>query len=249
MELKTKYPQGGEKSLIKAILNREVPSGKLPSAVGVVVNNTTTAAAIRDAIIEGKPLLDKVVTVTGKGINNPKNIRAVIGTPIINLLEKCGYSEEKTEKLIMGGPMMGMAQLTLEVPIIKGTSGILALTKEEINYCKPKQCISCGKCVEVCPMRLEPLMYGRLAKLSQWEEMNDYHLMDCMECGSCSFICPANRPLTEAIKIGKAKLRSMKSRRKKVAKILKMGPSPHIRTSETVEKVMYDVIIALLPAL
>ncbi|MEG1582768.1 MAG: electron transport complex subunit RsxC [Cetobacterium sp.] len=210
MPLKTMYPQGGEKSLIKAILNKEVPSGKLPSAVGVVVNNTTTAAAIYDAVVNGLPLLDKVVTITGKAIAEPKNLRAIIGTPISDLLENCGYKEDEAEKIVMGGPMMGMAQFTLEVPVIKGTSGLLALTKEETNYCKPKACIGCGKCVDACPMSLEPIMYARFAAFSQWEEMANYHLMDCIECGSCSYICPSNRPLTEAIKIGKAKLRSMK---------------------------------------
>ncbi|WP_297599129.1 electron transport complex subunit RsxC [uncultured Cetobacterium sp.] len=210
MPLKTMYPQGGEKSLIKAILNKEVPSGKLPSAVGVVVNNTTTAAAIYDAVVNGLPLLDKVVTITGKAIKEPKNLKAVIGTPISDLLESCGYKEDEAEKIVMGGPMMGMAQFTLEVPVIKGTSGLLALTKEETNYCKPKACIGCGKCVDACPMSLEPIMYARLAAFSQWEDMANYHLMDCIECGSCSYICPSNRPLTEAIKIGKAKLRSMK---------------------------------------
>jgi electron transport complex protein RnfC len=210
MPLKTMYPQGGEKSLIKAILNKEVPSGKLPSAVGVVVNNTTTAAAIYEGIVNGLPLIDKVVTVTGKGIKEPKNLKATIGTPISELLENCGYIEEKVEKVVMGGPMMGMAQLTLEVPVIKGTSGLLALTKNETNFCKPKACIGCGKCVDACPMSLEPIMYARLAEFSQWEEMAKYNLMDCIECGSCAYICPANRPLTEAIKIGKAKLRTIK---------------------------------------
>ncbi|MGL5000733.1 MAG: electron transport complex subunit RsxC [Cetobacterium sp.] len=210
MSLKTMYPQGGEKSLIKAILNKEVPSGKLPSAVGVVVNNTTTAAAIYDAVVNGLPLLHKVVTVTGKAIKEPKNLRVVIGTRILEILESCGYDETHAEKIVMGGPMMGMAQLTLEVPVIKGTSGLLALTKEETNYCKPKACIGCGKCVDACPMSLEPIMYARLAEFSEWEKMERYHLMDCIECGSCSYICPSNRPLTEAIKIGKAKLRSMK---------------------------------------
>ncbi|MGL5089062.1 MAG: electron transport complex subunit RsxC [Cetobacterium sp.] len=210
MPLKTMYPQGGEKSLIKAILNKEVPSGKLPSSVGVVVNNTTTAAAIYDAIVNGSPLIDKVITVAGKAIREPKNLRVLIGTQISEVLENCGYNEEEVKKLVMGGPMMGMAQLTLEVPVIKGTSGILALTKEETNYCKPKACIGCGKCVDACPMSLEPVMYARLAEFLEWEKMAKYHLMDCIECGSCSYICPSNRPLTEAIKIGKAKLRSMK---------------------------------------
>ncbi|MGL4867869.1 MAG: electron transport complex subunit RsxC [Cetobacterium sp.] len=210
MPLKTMYPQGGEKSLIKAILNKEVLSGKLPSSLGVVVNNTTTAAAIYDAVVNGIPLIDKVVTVTGKGIKEPKNLRVVIGTQISELLENCGYLENEIEKIVMGGPMMGMAQLTLDVPVIKGTSGLLALTKKETNYCKPKACIGCGKCVDACPISLQPIMYARLAEFSQWEDMAKHNLMDCIECGSCAYICPSNRPLTEAIKIGKSKLRSMK---------------------------------------
>lgn len=210
MPLKTMYPQGGEKSLIKAILNREVPSGKLPSAVGVVVNNTTTAKAMYEALVEGLPLVEKVVTVTGKGIKEPKNLKVAIGVPIKEILEYCGFDEEKTEKVIMGGPMMGMAQYTLEVPVIKGTSGILALTKEETNSCRAKACIACGKCVDVCPMSLEPLLYVRFAGASQWESMKKYGVMDCIECGSCAYICPANRPLTESIKIGKAKVRAMR---------------------------------------
>ncbi|MGL5377669.1 MAG: electron transport complex subunit RsxC [Cetobacterium sp.] len=210
MPLKTMYPQGGEKSLIKAILNKEVLSGKLPSSLGVVVNNTTTAAAIYDAVVNGLPLIDKVVTVTGKGIKEPKNLRVAIGTQISELLEKCGYIENEVEKIIMGGPMMGMAQLTLDVPVIKGTSGLLALTKKETNYCKPKACIGCGKCIDACPISLQPIMYARLAEFSQWEDMAKHNLMDCIECGSCAYICPSNRPLTEAIKIGKSKLRSMK---------------------------------------
>lgn len=208
--LKTKYPQGGEKSLIKATLNRKVPSGKLPAAVGVVVNNTTTAAAIYDAVVNGIPLLEKVVTVSGLGVKTPKNYKVAIGTRIGEILENAGYDEDITEKIVLGGPMMGMAQYTLDVPVIKGTSGILALTKKEMNECKPRACISCGKCVTVCPMNLEPLMYPRFAAVSQWENMEKYHLMDCIECGSCAYICPSNRPLTEAIKIGKSKLRAMK---------------------------------------
>lgn len=210
LPLHTKYPQGGEKQLIKAALNREVPSGKLPAAVGVVVQNTGTAAAIYRGIVLGQPLIEKIVTVSGKAIKEPKNIRVVIGTPFSELLEKCGVDREKVDKLVMGGPMMGMAQFTEDVPVIKGTGGLLALTNEETNYCKPQACISCGKCVDVCPMNLVPFMYGRLAIKEEWDNMGQYNLMDCIECGSCAYICPANRPLTEAIKIGKAKLRSMK---------------------------------------
>lgn len=208
--LKTKYPQGGEKQLIKAVLDRQVPSGKLPSAVGVVVQNTGTAAAIYDGIVNGIPLIEKVVTVSGKGIINPKNIKIAIGTPFSYLLDYCGVNREIVDKLVMGGPMMGMAQFSEEAPVIKGTSGLLALTKEETNPYKTRACIGCGKCVEACPMGLEPLMFARLAAFEQWEQLKEYSLMDCIECGSCAYICPANRPLTEAIKIGKSKLRAMK---------------------------------------
>lgn len=208
--LKTKYPQGGEKQLIKAVLDRQVPSGKLPSAVGVVVQNTGTAAAIYDGIVNGIPLIEKVVTVSGKGIINPKNVKIAIGTPFSYLLDYCGVNREVVDKLVMGGPMMGMAQFLEEAPVIKGTSGLLALTKEETNPYKTRACIGCGKCVEACPMGLEPLMFARLAAFEQWEQLKEYSLMDCIECGSCAYICPANRPLTEAIKIGKSKLRAMK---------------------------------------
>lgn len=208
--LKTKYPQGGEKQLIKAVLDRQVPSGKLPSAVGVVVQNTGTAAAIYDGIVNGIPLIEKVVTVSGKGIINPKNVKIAIGTPFSYLLDYCGVNREIVDKLVMGGPMMGMAQFSEEAPVIKGTSGLLALTKEETNPYKTRACIGCGKCVEACPMGLEPLMFARLAAFEQWEQLKEYSLMDCIECGSCAYICPANRPLTEAIKIGKSKFRAMK---------------------------------------
>lgn len=208
--LKTKYPQGGEKQLIKAVLDRQVPSGKLPSAVGVVVQNTGTAAAIYDGIVNGIPLIEKVVTVSGKAIKTPKNVKIAIGTPFSYLLDSCGVEREAIDKLVMGGPMMGMAQFSEDAPVIKGTSGLLALTKQETNPYKPKSCIGCAKCVDVCPMGLEPLMFARLAAFEQWEQIGSYNLMDCIECGSCAYICPANRPLTEAIKIGKSKLRSMK---------------------------------------
>lgn len=208
--MKTKYPQGGEKQLIKAVLGRVVPSKKLPADVGVIVMNISTAKAIYDAVIKGKPLIERVLTVGGKGVKESKNILARIGTPFKDILENVNYDENVTDKLIMGGPMMGMAQYTPDVSVIKGTSGILALTKEEMQPYEPRNCIKCGRCVEVCPMGLLPLMYPNIAEDSQWHEMEKFNLMDCIECGACSYICPANRPLTEAIKIGKAKLRSIK---------------------------------------
>lgn len=207
--LKTQYPQGGEKQLIQAILDREVPSGKLPSAVGVVVQNTATAALVYEGIVKGMPLIEKVVTISGKAIKNPMNLKVRIGTMFRDMLDYAGVEREEVDKLVMGGPMMGMAQHSEDVPVVKGTSGLLALTTAETNPCKAKNCILCGKCIGACPMGLEPLMYAKLAKFNQWEEMGKYKLMDCISCGSCSYICPANRPLTEAINIGKAKLRTM----------------------------------------
>ena len=210
--LKTMYPQGGEKQLIKAILNREVPSGKLPSAVGVVVQNTTTAAAIYNAVVEGKPVIEKVVTVSGLAVKNPKNLLVPIGTQISEILNLCETDMDVVEKLVVGGPMMGMAQYTADVPVIKGTSGVLGLTAAETNPYKPRPCIVCGKCVDVCPMGLVPAMYVRLGASKMWQEMQDSNVMDCIECGCCAYICPSNRPLTESIKLGKATLRKMASR-------------------------------------
>lgn len=208
--LKTQYPQGGEKQLIKAVLDRDVPSGGLPSAVGVVVQNTGTAAAIYEGLVEGTPIIEKIVTVSGLAVGKPRNLKVKIGTMFNEILDYTETNREEMDKLVMGGPMMGMAQHSEDVPVIKGTSGLLALTKEETNPYKPKSCIICGKCVTACPMNLLPNMYAKLARFKSWEEMDKYHLMDCIECGSCSYICPANRPLTEAIKIGKSKLRSLK---------------------------------------
>ena len=208
--LKTKYPQGGEKQLIKSILDRQVPSGQLPSAVGVVVQNTGTAAAIYEAVVNGKPLIEKVVTVTGKAIKNPKNLKVAIGTPFSYILDHCGINRDEMERLVMGGPMMGLAQMTEEATVVKGTSGLLALTNEEMRPYKTKACISCSKCVSACPMGLAPLMFDRLAAAKEYEAMAGHNLMDCIECGSCAYICPANRPLAEAIKTGKAKLRAKK---------------------------------------
>ena len=207
--LATKYPQGGEKQMIKALLGRTVPVKKLPSEVGVVVQNISTAYEVYRAVVLGKPLIERVVTVSGNGLGAPKNLRIRIGTMFKEILEHCKLNIDVTKKIVMGGPMMGIAQFTTEVPTVKGTSGIIALTEEEINTCRAKSCIGCGKCVEVCPMDLTPLMFAQYGRKEMWKDMEKYNLMDCIECGSCAFICPSKRPLTEAIKIGKAKIRMM----------------------------------------
>ena len=176
----------------------------------MVVQNTGTAAAIYEAVVNGIPLIEKIVTVSGKAIKTPKNLKVAIGTPFSYVLDYCGIERDKMERLVMGGPMMGLAQMTEDATIIKGTSGLLALTLEEMRPYKTRSCISCSKCVSVCPMGLSPLTFDRLAAAKSWDEMAEHNLMDCIECGSCAYTCPASRPLAEAIKTGKSKLRAKK---------------------------------------
>ncbi len=201
--LETKYPQGAEKQLIKVITGNEVPSGGLPMAVGVVVQNVGTAASIYEAARYGRPLIDRVLTVSGLGINEPKNLKARIGTPFTQIIEECGGLKSGVKKVIMGGPMMGMAQHTLNVPVIKGTSGLLAFTKSEAASFAVRPCIRCGRCVEVCPMGLAPNVLGTYGELYMFEEASDANVMDCMECGSCVYICPAKRPLVHLMRFTK----------------------------------------------
>lgn len=196
-----KYPQGAEKQLIKAATGREVPRGGLPMDVGVVVQNVGTAKAVYDAVALNKPLYERVVTVTGRGIKEPKNVLARIGTPFSELIEFCGGVTDSATKILNGGPMMGIAQFTLEVPVIKGTSGILALENGKLAEELP--CIRCGRCVEVCPMGLMPNLLGTLVEYEKFDEAKKQGVLDCIECGSCAFICPAKRKLVHYIKYGK----------------------------------------------
>ena len=204
--VKAKYPQGDEKRLIDAITGRKVPSGGLPMDVGCVVDNAGTAKAIAEAITEGKPLYERVVTVTGKGIKEPKNLIAKIGTPFKELIEQCGGFNGSPGKIIMGGPMMGLSQFSIDVPIIKGTSGILVLTEEEVKSQKISPCIKCGKCLEVCPVHLQPLYISAYALKDKFEEAEKYGALDCVECGACSYICPSKRPLVESIRFAKREI-------------------------------------------
>ena len=206
--LPTRYPQGSEKHLIKAILNREVPSGKLPLNVGVVVNNVGTAFSITKAVCEGIPLISRVITVTGEGIENPGNFRVRIGTQFKDVLNYTGLKPE-TKKVISGGPMTGVAQWTLDVPVIKGTSGIIALT-EATDEMYP--CLRCAKCVDACPMGLLPVELGRLVEQKRYDDAAKLYIMDCIECGSCAYVCPSRRPLVHLFKL--AKLEINKRRRK-----------------------------------
>lgn len=210
--LKTKYPQGAEKQLIYACTGREVPSGGLPADAGVVVNNVGTAAAVAKAIKTGMPLIERIVTVTGAGVNNPKNLLVKIGTSFREVIEQCGGLKGNVGKLIAGGPMMGITQFSLDVPVIKGTSGILVLSEEEARLPEPSACIRCGKCVETCPINLMPVNISANALLDRFEQAEALHALDCIECGSCSFVCPAKRPLVDSIRVAK---REIMARRKK----------------------------------
>jgi len=201
--LKVKYPQGGEKQLIKATINREVPSGKLPIEVGAVVNNVGTAFAVYEAVQKNKPLIERVVTITGKSVSKPGNFMARIGTPIGELIEKAGGLPEDSGKMIGGGPMMGKALLSIDTPIVKGSSGILILREDESKRVEMKNCIRCARCVSVCPMGLEPVLLAQLAEMEMWDEAEQEKVMDCIECGSCHFTCPSGRPLLDYIRLGK----------------------------------------------
>lgn len=210
--VKTKYPQGDEKRLIDSITGRKVPSGGLPMDVGCVVNNAGTAKAIADAVMEAKPLYERVMTITGNGVVEPKNLLVRIGTPFSEVIEQCGGFKSKPGKIIMGGPMMGISQYTTEVPVIKGSSGILIQTEEESKARKVSACIRCGKCLEVCPVYLQPLYISAHALKDNFASAQKYGALDCVECGACSYICPANRPLVESIRFAK---REILSKRKK----------------------------------
>jgi len=208
--LKVKYPQGGEKQLIKAITGREVPLGGLPMDVGCVVQNVGTAYAVYEAVAKGKPLIERAVTVTGNIVKNPQNLRTRLGTPFAQLLEECGGITGEVGKLINGGPMMGIAVETDGVPVIKGTSGILVLSPQEARYREPRPCIYCGRCVDACPMGLMPNVIGNLVEKERFAEAKEYGVLDCIECGSCSFVCPAKRNLVHLFKYAKAKLAQMR---------------------------------------
>lgn len=203
--LKVKYPQGGEKQLIKAVTGRETPSGKLPLEVGCVVQNVGTALAVYEAVQKNKPLIDRVVTVTGKKLARPSNLRVRIGTPVSSLVEYAGGLPEDTGKIISGGPMMGKALNTLDVSVVKGTSGVLLMPGTESKRKAPLNCIRCGRCVTVCPMGLEPILLAQLSENFLFEKAEKERIMDCIECGSCQYTCPAGRPLLDYIRLGKNK--------------------------------------------
>ena len=203
--LPTKYPQGAEKMLIKVLTGKEVPSGGLPLEVGVVVANVGTAAAICDAVTQGIPLIQRVTTISGKAIKEPKNILVRVGTTFEDAINFCGGFTSTPEKIISGGPMMGMAEPSIDLPIIKGVSGILAMAEGESNTGTESSCIRCGKCLNACPMGLNPSMFSLLGEKDLFEEAaQDFNLLDCVECGSCVYVCPAKRNIVQYVKYCKA---------------------------------------------
>ncbi|MFH1195340.1 MAG: electron transport complex subunit RsxC [bacterium] len=211
--LETKYPQGAEKMLIKAVLDREVPPGKLPLDVGVVIQNIGTAVAIHDAVVKGEPQLTAALTVSGKGIKTPKNLIVPVGTPLSNVLDFCGGVKNDAVKIVVGGPMMGVAQFDFSAPIMKATSGILVLTANEVNEHPETPCLRCGKCVDACPLGLTPTKLARFTQLDRLEDAEQFQITACMECGTCTYTCPANIPLVQWIRLGKQRVMNMQKER------------------------------------
>ena len=211
--LKTKYPQGAERSLIYATTGRSINSSMLPADAGCIVDNVATIVAIKEAVKDGKPLYERVVTVTGDAIKNPSNFKVRTGTNVQELIEAAGGFKTQPEKIISGGPMMGMAMFTTDVPAVKTFSCFLAFTKDEVAANQPSNCIRCGRCVSVCPQKLMPAKLSVLADHNQFDEFEKLYGAECVECGSCSFICPAKRNLAQSMKTGRKQV--LANRRKK----------------------------------
>lgn len=211
--LKVKYPQGAEKQLINAVTKKYVPQGSLPMDVGCLVHNVATVFAVREAVMENRPLIERVVTLSGDALHNPGNYRIRIGAQISDIIEQIGGFKKEPSKVLAGGPMMGIALNNLSIPVMKGTSGLLFFTERmarKVDYRKFDACISCGRCVRVCPQMLNPSLFSVLGENHDWEGMEDNEVLDCVECGSCNYICPANRPIVQLIKTSKSELRRIK---------------------------------------
>jgi electron transport complex protein RnfC len=211
LPLTVKYPQGAEKMLIQTVLGREVPSGKLPVSLGVVVQNVGSAASIAEIFETGLPLVERIVTVTGPGVRKPANLIVPVGTRLGDLLEACGGLTDDAEEIIFGGPMMGVAQSSLDVPVVKGTTGVVVLTKPDLNPPDSYPCMRCARCIDSCPVFLNPAMLADFARVGRYEEMEKMHLFDCMLCGSCSYVCPSKIPLAQLFQASKTALRRRKA--------------------------------------
>jgi electron transport complex protein RnfC len=211
LPLTVKYPQGAEKMLIKSVTGREVPSGKLPASVGVLVQNVGSVAAIAEVFETGLPLIERIVTVSGRGVHEPANLIVPVGTKLRDVLEYCGGVTTDAGQVIVGGPMMGLAQANLDAPVTKGTTGIVVLARHEMRGPEIYPCIHCGRCLDACPVFLNPSALGEYAMRERYEDMEPLHLADCMLCGSCSFVCPSNIPLAQLFSFSKAGLRKRKA--------------------------------------
>lgn len=205
--LRVKYPQGAEKMLIKAVTGREVPSGKLPIHVGTVVQNVGSIAAIAEIFETGYPLIERIVTVSGPGVVRPSNLVIPVGTKLRDVLAFCDGLTPDARELLMGGPMMGMPQADLDAPVLKGTSGLVALTDAEAKPRRVYPCVGCGHCLDACPVFLNPSLLGKEAQAGRYAQMVEDHLMDCMLCGSCSYVCPSNIPLSQMFAVAKGAVR------------------------------------------
>jgi electron transport complex protein RnfC len=211
LPLTVKYPQGAEKMLIHAVTGREVPSGKLPVSVGVLVQNVGSVACIAEVFETGLPLIERIVTVSGRGVRAPANLIVPVGTKLRDVIEHCGGITDDAAQVIVGGPMMGLAQSNLDAPVTKGTTGIVVLARSEVRGPEIFPCIHCGRCLDACPVFLNPSALGELALHERYEDMEALHLSDCMLCGSCSFVCPSNIPLAQLFGFSKAGLRKRKA--------------------------------------
>ena len=215
VRLPSRYPQGGEKQLIYAVTGRKVPAGKLPSEIGALVQNVNTVSFIAEYIKTGMPLIKKKVTVDGSAIREPKNIEVLIGTPLRDVFEFCGGFNEEPAKIIMGGPMMGVAQFSLDNTVVKYTNALIAFNKKDAEVPAESVCIKCGKCMDVCPMNLAPLFINGCVERNMIDDTLRYGVNDCIECGCCSFVCPASRHLVQSIRYAKVELRKRAHKAKK----------------------------------